>query len=218
MRGALAPHGLDVTGGFHPGPEDGVPGAAAAGTLLMVGATGGGLWAAFSAAPEHGDGAPDPLDRWSRRVLSAVAEALGAEALFPFGGPPWLPFMRWAARAEGATASPVAMAVTPARGLYASWRGALGLRTRLDLPALPPPGPPPCATCAAPCTRACPVDAFADGTYDVARCRAHLDRPEGAPCREAGCLARRACPANVALPAAQAAFHLEAFRRAGRPA
>jgi hypothetical protein len=58
------------------------------------------------------------------------------------------------------------------------------------------------------------VDAFAGGRYDVDACLGHLARPEGAPCREGGCLARRACPANAPIPTAQAAFHLVSFKDA----
>lgn len=217
----LAPHGLAVVGAFHPAAGDGVPGGIA--TLVLVGGRGEALWPVFTTSPEFADGWPDPLDRWSRRVLEEVAAAVGARAFFPFGGPPYLPFQRWAARGEGAQPSPVGMQVSPSRGLWLSYRGALGLPIRLPLPA--PPGPPPCPQCPAPCRSACPVGAFASGTYDVARCVAHITAPEGRNCRERGCLVRHACPAGLAAtpPPAQNAFHMQAFIRArlaggaGRP-
>ncbi|MGF1552473.1 MAG: ferredoxin [Paracoccaceae bacterium] len=212
VRAALAAEGLALTGAFHPGADDRAP--EGAGTLALAGPADGAMWAAFAASPEAADGRPDPLDRWSRRVLDVVAAALDARALYPFGGPPYQPFMHWAMRAEGLAASPIGLGVTPARGLLASWRGALAFAERLDLGAPSSPGPSPCTGCAAPCTRACPVDAFAGGRYDVDACLGHLARPEGAACRSLGCLARRACPANAALPAAQAAFHLVSFRNA----
>ena len=40
----------------------------------------------------------DPLDRWSRRLIERLARELGGRALFPFGGPPFLPFQRWASQ------------------------------------------------------------------------------------------------------------------------
>jgi hypothetical protein len=49
-------------------------------------------------ATEFRDGRPDPIDRWSRRVIGHMACDLGAKALFPFGGPPWHPFIAWAKR------------------------------------------------------------------------------------------------------------------------
>lgn len=211
---ALAPAGLTVTGAFHPAageaPED-------VATLLMIGADGAAMWAAFAASPEFADGRAAPLDRWSERILGAAAAMLGARAFFPFGGPPWQPFMAWAGRAEGAVSSPIGMMVTPSRGLHASWRGALGFAARLDLSALPAPGTVPCAVCDAPCRTACPVGAFGAEGYDTMACARHVRSEAGADCRESGCLARRACPVSAPIAPAQAAFHLAAFV-AARPA
>ena len=173
------------------------------------------MWAIFRASAEATDGAPDPLDRWSARVIGEIAEALGATALFPFGGPPYQPFQHWAARGEGAVPSPVGMQVTAGRGLWTSYRGALGFSARLELPS-PHRAGNPCLDCPAPCISACPVDAFAGGSYDVPRCIAHITSPKGTRCRERGCLVRHACPPGAAAtpPAAQCAFHMEAFIRA----
>lgn len=206
---ALAVHGLAVVGAFHPGPGDGTPADMA--TLLLVGAAGDAMWRVFRASPEHADGAPDPLDRWSRRVLESVAGTLGAWALFPFGGPPWLPFQAWAARGEAAHPSPVGMQVSARRGLWVSYRGALGFGARLDIPT--PETRNPCTGCPAPCKTACPVGAFAGGVYDVARCVAHIRTPEGADCLARGCRVRHACPAGAgtAPPEAQCGFHMRAF-------
>ena len=209
---ALARHGLAAVGAFHPGEGDGAP--AGVGTLVLVGGDGTRLWQAFTESAEFADDAPDPLDRWSRRVLEGVAAELGARALFPFGGPPYLPFQHWAARGEGARPSPVGMQVSPSRGLWLSYRGALGFAGWLASPAVADEHP--CPTCPAPCLSACPVDAFAGGTYDVGRCVAHITSAEGRGCREGGCLVRHACPAGRAAtpPRAQCAFHMEAFIRA----
>jgi hypothetical protein len=208
---AAAADGLAVVGAFHPGAEDLPPEGCA--TLVLLGPGGPEMWEAFTASAECSDGEPHPMDRWSTRVIGALAERFGAAALFPFGGPPYQPFQRWAVRAEGARTSPVAMQVTPERGLWASYRGALAFGTRLDLPLAAHTDP--CAGCAAPCLTACPVGAFTDGTYDVPKCTGHVQGVDGAGCRE-GCLVRRACPAGAGmdLPAAQRAFHLDAFLRA----
>lgn len=213
LDAALARHGLAPVGAFHTAPGDGVPEGIA--TLVLVGQRGGALWRAFTASAEFVDTRPDPLDRWSRRVIEEIAARTGGRALFPFDGPPWLPFPRWAARGEGARPSPVGMQVSPARGLWLSYRGALGFTTCLDLPR-GAPDDPPCPACSAPCLTACPVDAFARGTYDVDRCVAHVTSPAGSACREGGCLVRHACPAGRAVtpPAAQSAFHMAAFVRA----
>ena len=204
----LAAHGLLPRGAFHPGPEDGVPGAP--GTLVLAGNAGPGMWDAFAAA--RPDGA-DPLDRWSRAVLGDIARRLGAVALFPFGGPPYLPFQRWAMRAEPVHSSPLGILIHPDHGLWHGYRGALAFPDRLDLPP-PDRRPSPCETCAGrPCLTTCPVGAFGKTGYDVGACAMHLRTPAGADCMDEGCRARRACPVgrDRIYPPAQAAFHMAAF-------
>lgn len=73
-----------------------------------------------------------------------------------------------------------------------------------------------CARCVAqPCLHACPVDAFGATGYDVAACAGHLRGPDGAPCMQGGCLARRACPVGSGLRylPEHAAFHMRAYLR-----
>src|SRR5690349_5430638 len=113
---ALEACGLALRGGFHPEPPDSVPalpGGRPTATLLLAGTIGSRWWGAFAAAPEAADGLPDPLDRWTRRLLTALAGAYGATALYPFGGPPYLPFQRWARRAEPVSPSPLGMLIHP---------------------------------------------------------------------------------------------------------
>ncbi|MGF1593576.1 MAG: ferredoxin [Kiloniellaceae bacterium] len=214
--------GLVLLGAFHPAPGDGVPGLAdgrPAATLLIAGNAGGSLWPAFSRAPEARDGRPDPLDRWSARVIGALAEDLGGRAVFPFGGPPYHPFQRWAARAAPLGRSPLGMLIHPDYGLWHAFRGAVALPGRLDLPP-PDRRPSPCESCAdKPCLAACPVDAFSATGYDVAACAGHLAVPAGGDCLGRGCLARRACPVGRAwhYPDDQARLHMAAFL-AARPA
>jgi hypothetical protein len=216
IRESLAPHGLALRGGFHPGPEDAVPaltGGRACGTILLLGNLGGALWPVFAESPELADGAPHPLDRWTRRILESLAPGFGATALFPFGGPPWLPFQRWAMKADSVTASPLGILIHPDFGLWHAYRGALAFADRLDLPQ----GvrrPSPCDSCIErPCLSGCPVGAFSPGGYDVAGCRGHVAGVRGTACRGQGCLARLACPIGRehAYPPAQMAFHMAAF-------
>lgn len=204
----LAAHQLEVAGGFHPGPDDGAPEGCR--TLLMLGPREPGFWAHVTAEPEFTDGKPDPLDRWSRRVIGHLACALGAKALFPFGGPPWRPFIGWAQRTGRAHVSPVTLLVHDRAGLMVSYRGALALREHIDLPPAPPA---PCDGCARPCETACPVGAL-DGTgYDVAACHAFLDTEDGRDCLDRGCRVRRACPVSETYGRrpAQSAFHMRSF-------
>jgi len=215
LRHLAAVEGLAICGAFHPKPGDGVPplpGGDPAATLALLGLLAEG-WAVFAASPEAGDGASDPLDRWSRRVVGTLAVALGAAPLFPFGGPPFLPFQRWAQRAGPFHPSPIGMLIHPDWGLWQGYRGALAFASRLDLP-LPDRRPSPCESCAGkPCLTACPVGAFTPGRYDVAACAAHVASPTGSDCADLGCRARRACPVGAAHRYAppQAAFHMRAF-------
>ncbi|MFX0545136.1 ferredoxin [Roseovarius sp. S1116L3] len=183
------------------------------GTVILLGPA-QGFWPALKASPEWQDGAPDPVDRWSRRVIGALADDLRAEALFPFGGPPYQPFLRWAMASGRAWQSPAGMLVHDTQGLWVSYRGAL--RFGHNIP-LPPPGASPCETCAdQPCMTACPVDALsAERGYDVAACHAFLDTPAGADCLIQGCKARRACPVSQAFgrDPEQSAFHMSYFHR-----
>ncbi|MDZ4736641.1 MAG: 4Fe-4S dicluster domain-containing protein [Rhodospirillaceae bacterium] len=219
----VAGGGLLPRGYFHPEPEDGVPpmaGGEPAGTLLLLGHVGRSMWPAFSASPEAADGAPDPLDRWSRRLIDALARRFGGMALYPFGGPPYLPFQRWARRAEPVAPSPLGIFIHPEYGLWHGYRGALALAPRWPLAPVDP-RPSPCLSCVGqPCLQICPVDAFTAAGYAVEDCRAHLDRDAGTPCRDGGCLARRVCPVgpDYVYDAAQIRFHMRAFHRAGRNA
>ncbi|TPE50526.1 ferredoxin [Amaricoccus solimangrovi] len=202
----MAADGLVPLDAFHPGPDDGVP--EGHGTLVLLG-PGPEFWNVFSASAEYADGRPDPLDRWSARVIGGQAEALGGLALFPFGGPPWHPFIAWARRGGQVWQSPVGLLVHRTAGLFVSFRGAIALAPRL---ALPPPAGPPCTACAAPCRGGCPVDALGAAGYDIARCHAHLDTEAGRDCLSRGCAARRACPVGAgAREARQSEFHMTAF-------
>ena len=180
-------------------------------TLVLLGPLEPGFWPAFTASPEYRDDTPHPLDRWSLRVITGMAERLDATPFFPFGGPPYQPFIAWAKASGQAHSSPVGLLVHDTAGLMISYRGALGFAERIEAPA-PPPNP--CETCQTrPCLTACPVDAFASGSYDVAACKADLERP-GNDCMTRGCAVRRACPVSrdYGRLEAQSSFHMRAFK------
>ena len=199
---------LEVLGGFAAEGEPDLPPGTR--TLLLLGPREPGFWAAVTASPEWSG--PDPVDRWSHRVVGGLAQGLGARALFPFGGPPWLPFYSWALRTGSVWESPVKLLVHGTQGLMVSFRGALALPQAVDLPA---PGPRPCDACPKPCLTACPVAALTGAGYDVPRCHAFLDRPEGGACMAGGCRVRATCPASLgyARMAEQSAYHMRQFHR-----
>ncbi|MDP1668741.1 ferredoxin [Phaeovulum sp.] len=210
IEAAAMPHRLFVSGAFHPAPADATPEGIR--TLVLLSPAEPGFWPHVSAAPEFADAAPDPLDRWSSRVIGALAEAFGARALFPFGGPPWRPFFSWALRSGEAFRSPVSLLVHHRMGLWASYRGALALREAL---ALPSPRQSPCEGCPAPCRTACPVAALGPGGYALEACHSYLDTPAGADCLSFGCGTRRACPLSAAYGrlAGQSAWHMRQFHQ-----
>jgi hypothetical protein len=110
-------------------------------------------------------------------------------------------------------ASPVQLLVQVDQGLMVSFRGALALKSWLDLSAAQPS---PCPTCAAPCLTACPAKAMDRGGYDVPACHAYLNANPQSDCLSASCLARRACPLGKAyarLPE-QSAYHMARFHKA----
>lgn len=218
LSSAAAEHGLILRGGFHPGDADDAPrleGGAPAATLILLGNAGPDMWRAFSDSAEAADGRPHALDRWTRRVAEALAERFGARPVFPFEGPPYHPFQRWAKRAEPVFSSPLGLLIHPEFGLWHGYRAALAFGEALSLPAFEP-RESPCTRCEArPCLFACPVVAFTDSGYNVSGCRAYLATPEGASCVERGCLARRACPVGRAYlyEPPQAEWHMRAFAK-----
>jgi hypothetical protein len=214
---ALQKAGLTPRGAFHPKPEDGVPelfNGQQAMTLVLAGNAGPAMWAAFSSVR---DPMIDRLDDWSRDVLEPLAKSFGALALFPFQKP-YLPFQRWAQKAEPCQASPLGMFIHPDHGLWHGYRGGLALAERLELPPADR-RPRPCDACPdQPCLNTCPVGAFSASGYDVPACVRHLASPEGTDCMELGCRARRACPQGQAAryQPAQARFHMRAFLKSHR--
>jgi hypothetical protein len=216
LCGAAERCGLVCRGGFHPTAEDAVPSSPKGrpmATVVLLGLVGSRQWGTFTASPENRDGAADPLDRWSRRVIDALAHAHGATALYPFGGPPWLPFQRWAQRAEGVHVSPLNILIHPVYGLWHSYRGALGFAEPLELPPAAHSGSP-CATCAAkPCLTVCPADAVRPGHLDHMRCRTYLRTTSDGECIRVACRARASCPvgAEYRFGPEQARFHMAAF-------
>jgi hypothetical protein len=90
-----------VRGAFHPaaGEFDSLPTGADRGTVVLLGFTADLQWPMFAHSPEATEGRPHPLDRWSRRVIGALAGTLDARAIFP-SDLPVVPFQRLALRCE----------------------------------------------------------------------------------------------------------------------
>src|SRR5262249_38560608 len=154
---------------------------------------GSAIWPHLAQFIAENQSARHPLDYWTRQTVGHLARQLGVVDLYPFGGPPWWPFQRWAQRAESVAPSPVAILIHPVFGLWHAYRAALLWEQEIKLPALAPAASP-CDSCAdRPCLSACPVGAFGAQGYDVTSCARHVEGKQGAACRDLGCLARLAC-------------------------
>ena len=179
VRGAGSPYGL-------PAGQRG---------LVLIGNAGSDMWQALRASPEYADGRPHALDRWTRRVGTDVAAALGGEVVFPFDGPPHQPFLRWAQELEGLRPSPLGMLLHPEFGLWHAYRFALLFERAPHAPTVVTADL--CASCAdRPCLSACPVGAFDGSAYDVDACAGYLVTTPDAACNARGCGARLACPSE----------------------
>lgn len=200
---------LTVLGGFHPTPADDTPTGCK--TLLLLGPDEPAFWPAFTQSPEWQDRAKDPMDRWSTRVIGSWADDMGAQALYPFGGPPFKPFYSWALRTGRIHSSPVQLLVHDEAGLFVSFRGALALPDHI---ALPPTPAKPCDSCRdRPCATACLSQALTPQGYDVPKCKTFLNTKEGQENMMQGCNVRRVCPVSQThgrLPA-QSAYHMQQF-------
>ena len=213
----LARNGLILRGGFRFRQDEAAPAGMSGGaarSVLLVGQAGDAPWPHFVRWRESPSEAANPLDTWSREVIGAAAQAVGARAVSP-SDRPYLPFQQWAMRAEGLKPSPLGILIHPLYGLWHAYRGALLFEDEIDVPDaglqvhL-------CDACPGkPCLKACPVGAYSAAGFDHAACLSHVRGGQGEPCRSSGCLDRNACPYGVEWryrPEAQA-FHMAAFAR-----
>ncbi|MFK8019350.1 MAG: hypothetical protein AB8B86_06250 [Pseudomonadales bacterium] len=188
-------------------------------SIILVGSFGSTFWPGFSCSNECLDGKQHSLDRWSKRVGESIAEQHGCSVLFPSEGPPYWPFLSWAERAGLSATSQLGVHIHKEYGLWHAYRFALvasnveyGLSDTTRPRAISR-----CDTCySQPCLRACPVEAFSPGHYDVDKCASYLKSKPDAECNKRGCLARRACPVaqEYQYHPEHAAFHMQAFVRA----
>ena len=195
--------------------------AAAGKMAILVGNTGSPIWTAFSGSAEFKDGLIDPLNRWTERVVGAIAEQYHCRAFYPFGEPFW-PFQRLAQRAMGIRPSPLGILIHPEFGLWHAFRAVLITDSASELVdevrkliKFPPKLIHPCDSCVdKPCLSACPVGAFSGEALDLEACFRHIDSNQDPHCMTLGCRARDACPVGVQYrnTDAQVQFHMKAYR------
>jgi hypothetical protein len=162
---------------------------------LIVGSGGPSFFDGFEAAAvEASDGAPNPLDRYTRRVVEATAMAtlppLGVRqaVYFPFAGAaPLIPFQRLGRAAGVGPPGPLGLQIHPVYGPWWAYRALIvidrGLSTGPSLGDV-------CAGCPAPCVAACPGGAVSLAGFSIPACHAH--RLRAVPCR-LSCAARIGC-------------------------
>ena len=173
---ALRANGLEVLGTFQPDRDEILfpDRPSQPQSLAIVGNVGSALWPVFEAARQI-----DPiltLDRWTEDVIGEIAEDFTIEAVYPFQGPPFHPFIRWAERTGMLFRSPIGLTIHPTYGLWLAFRAALLIDHPPD--QKPVPARHPCDECAdRPCLTACPVDAFSDDGYDFKACLDHVATP-----------------------------------------
>ncbi len=219
----LQPTGLLLLGSFAVSATDKVPDledGRSARELLIIGNGGSSFWEVFSNSSEYRDGGPDPLDRWSKRAGKFLARKLDGLAIFPFDGPPYLPFQSWAKKTGQIVPSRVSMVIHVRFGLWHAYRFALALPELPENLSVESGYQSPCIECREqPCLKACPVEAFDGESFKADQCVDYLAQDAETVCRTLGCEARRSCPAGKAYTyrPRHAGFHMDAFVRSQRP-
>ena len=142
------------------------------GTIVLIGAD-ATFWGGFTTSPEYKNNVPNPVDTWSKRIITRLAD--GRPTVYPSDGPPYAPFIQWALGRDQFFQSPIGMMVHQKAGLMISIRGAIELSQPYAAPTSSTLSP--CFTCVEkPCLTACPVGALGqDIAYDVTACKAYLN-------------------------------------------
>ena len=181
-------------------------------SIVLIGPAEPLFWEKFVTSREYATDNKDPLDRWSKRVIGLISKEFKAKAFYPFEGPPYMPFFNWAIKAGECFKSPVNLLVHHETGLFVSFRGALGFRTKIEFNKFRTKNSP-CLNCEKPCLTACPVYALTDLGYDESGCRSFIGRLDTNECF-AGCLVRRSCPVGQNLRhIEQSKFHMKKFAK-----
>jgi hypothetical protein len=217
LRSLLQPFGLLLIGSLKIDHDDHIPDIAdelPARQVLLIGNGGSSFWPVFSQSSEYQDGMSDPLDRWSRRVGRTLADKMGGRAIYPFEGPPHPPFLSWAAKTGKVVSSRLALFIHERFGLWHAYRFALAISQTHEQETSGAEIESPCLSCQdQPCLEACPVDAFANQSYQADLCMDYLLGDATSACRDQGCAARRACPVgkSFAYLPVHAKFHMDAY-------
>ena len=122
VAAALAPDGLLPRGMLRPDASH---------TILLIGNAGPRMWQRYRRSQASS------LDSWTRTVVDPVAAQLDARAIYPFEGPPYAPFHRWALASGTVHQSPIGLLIDKEFGLWHAYRAALSFSQQIDLPPTP---------------------------------------------------------------------------------
>lgn len=206
LQKAVGAVGMRLRGAFYDHNKDE--------TIVLVGALGEEIWPAFAATKANW-AAENPLDHWTRQVLTPIADAANYQVVFPCDGPPYPPFYDWAQRADKVFPSPTGILIHPEFGLWHSYRGAFIISGQPENP-LPPikQAASPCESCVdKPCLTVCPVHAFDGKRYDAVACQDFLRTQPNCICLRHSCQARLVCPVgrDYTYPMEYARFLMQQF-------
>ena len=178
---------LDIVGYFNPDRSDNI--CSKVRTILLIGPKEPYFWDVFKKSREYKNKKENPLDRWSKKTIKEIAIKFDARSFFPFEEP-LQPFITWAQKCSTMGSSPVRLLVHKEKGLFISFRGALGINEYIESPNN---SKDICTPCEKPCLTACPVSALNQDGYDVIRCKEYVNKPRGQECRN-GCLFHKILP------------------------
>lgn len=189
-----------------------------ASSVLLIGNVGPKMWSAFSEACSTSSFGDNPLDEWTKFVVSPIAVEVARQfscyAIFPNDRPYW-PFQKWAQMVEPVAQSPLGLFIHPKFGLWHAYRAALLFEDILDVAEMRDVVSP-CSECRSkPCLTTCPVSAFRLSGFQPDKCGSFLETVHGTACSTTGCAARNACPvgSDYKYSQEQLQFHMASFKR-----
>lgn len=189
-------------------------------SAILIGNVGSEMWYPFVQSAEYADSRPDPMNRWTSRIINELAAATNSKALYPFDKPYW-PFQKFAGKALNVQPSPMGILIHREYGLWHAFRAVLVfdepaevLRLQISVPSETGVQDHPCDTCLdKPCLSSCPVGAIDDNGLNPTNCFSHLKTGSDPDCMKIGCEARNACPVGAAnrYCAEQIQFHMKHY-------
>ena len=160
-------------GSFNPDRSDNV--CSKIKTILLLGPKEPFFWDVFKKSCEYRDNVENPLDRLSKKTIEEIAIKLNTRSFFPFEAP-FQPFIDWAKKCSTMGSSPVRLLVHKEKGLFISFRGALGINEYIESPNN---SKDICIPFKKLCFNVCPASTLNQNGYDVVRCKDYFNTTGG---------------------------------------